>query len=130
MADADHGPATVQAEALTQAKAQMEAMMAKSRRLTGSTLAADPADIGELTGYHKDRLARGTYQIRGSVVVPRGADVRAQLVAIRNAATSALAALDRGGDPADVRVLVQNHMNGAARQVLEIRRAAGEKWAK
>lgn len=109
---------------------QREAFMAKAQRLTGATLDGDSTDIGELAGFDKDRLARGTFQIRGSVVLTRTADLRAQLVAIRNAATSALLVLERGGNPVELRVLVQNHMNAASRTVLSIRRAAGETWAK
>ena len=124
------GTATVEKDALSQAKAQYEALMAKSRRLTGATLPEDAADIGELTGPDKDRLARGTFQIRGSVTLKRAADVRAQLVAIRNAATNALLILERGGPPIQLRVLIQNEMNAASREVLSIRRKAGETWAK
>lgn len=124
------GPATVEAEALSQAKAQYEALMKKSQRLTGATV-TDPTDLGgPMTDYDQQRLMRGTFQIRGSVMLKRTCDLRAQLVAIRNAATSALLALERGGDPVDLRAAVQNHMNGAGRRCLTIRREAGEDWAR
>lgn len=118
----------VTAEAEAQLQAQREAFMARAKQVGGAAIRS--ADEVEITDYDKQLLSGGHFQIRGSLLLTRTADIRAQLVAIRNAATEALLILDRPADPIEKRQLIGNKMRAAGKQCLEIRRAAGETWAK
>ncbi len=118
----------VAAEAEAQLQAQREAYMVRAKTIGAG--APKPDDAVEVTDYDKQLLGGGTFQIRGSLLLTRTVDVRAQLVAIRNAAEAALLILDRPADAIEKRVLIRNKMVAAGKQCLNIRRAAGEDWAK